>query len=106
MAQQIDTVEGRLQRLEEAFEGADHGATTRMAARLGVSVTRWVNAKSGRGLSQRTRNNPCSKGSRPTHGLAFPRHQGRPFLGYGRALGTSQPLKGIHVARTLGLVDQ
>ena len=52
MAQEIDTVEGRLQRLEEAFEGADHGATTRMAARLGVSVTRWVNAKSGRGLSK------------------------------------------------------
>ena len=40
-----------LQRLEEALEGTEYGATSRMARRLEIGFTRWHNAKSGGGQS-------------------------------------------------------
>jgi hypothetical protein len=43
---------GGIQRLEEALEGTESGATSRMARRLEIGFTRWHNAKSGGGLSQ------------------------------------------------------
>ncbi len=37
----------RLRRLQEALEGADHGAATRMARRLEISPQRWHNVIRG-----------------------------------------------------------
>lgn len=42
----------RLRRLQRAFEGEDRGATTRMAARVGVPWSRWHNVISGYPLSR------------------------------------------------------
>ena len=49
---QREDIAQRLQRLEEALEGTEYGATSRMARRLEIGFTRWHNAKSGGGLSQ------------------------------------------------------
>jgi hypothetical protein len=49
---QREEIAQRLQRLEEALEGTEYGATSRMARRLEIGFTRWHNAKSGGGLSQ------------------------------------------------------
>lgn len=43
----------RLRLLECAVEGDSHGASSRMARRLGLSVQNWTNVKMGRGLSTR-----------------------------------------------------
>ena len=49
---QREDIARRLQRLEEALEGTEYGATSRMARRLEIGFTRWHSAKSGGGLSQ------------------------------------------------------
>ena len=49
---QREEIARRLQRLEEALEGTEYGATSRMARRLEIGFTRWHSAKSGGGLSQ------------------------------------------------------
>src|SRR5260221_6035125 len=49
--ERVDPVAARLRDLEKALYGTEHGAGTLMADRLGISVQRWHNAKSGRGLS-------------------------------------------------------
>ena len=49
---QREEIAQRLQRLEQALEGTQYGATSRMARRLEIGFTRWHNAKSGGGLSQ------------------------------------------------------
>ena len=41
----------RLRALQKAFEGDDHGATARMAKRVGVPWSRWHNVISGYPLS-------------------------------------------------------
>ena len=50
--QREEDIARRLQRLEEALEGTQSGATSRMACRLEIGFTRWHSAKWGGGLSQ------------------------------------------------------
>jgi hypothetical protein len=47
MGRQREQTACRLRRLQEAIEGADRGATARMARRLGVSIQRWNNVTRG-----------------------------------------------------------
>jgi hypothetical protein len=47
MGRQREQTACRLRRLQEAIEGADRGATARMARRVGVSIQRWNNVTRG-----------------------------------------------------------
>jgi hypothetical protein len=90
MGREPEQTARRLRRLQEAIEGADRGATARMARRLGVSIQRWRNVIRGLPL-----------GMDLTHRLVT-RFPGLTldWLWFGRTDGMS-----VKMAKALGLVN-